>query len=303
MVILLTLCVSAWAQETTYRLQPEDVIRIQIYNESQVNAEVQVGRDGNISAPFVGIMRAEGKTTTELEADLAQEYVRKLRLRDPRVSVTISRYRPIFASIGGAVNRPGRYEIRPTDTLIALVTQGGGALLEGRSDLKRATLQRGHSKELIPIDLYALLVKGDRSQDYTLADGDVLTIPEETRNRIMVLGAVQSPGTYGYREPMTLADAISLARGDVQFRSKLSETLIIRERQGMPGSYERITANYVNFVRKGDASQNVVLQPGDIVFIPDTKTPSGGRIGEVANAVANALFVLDRFGINILGRR
>lgn len=302
LTLLIALAVQALAQDGTYRLQQEDIIRIQIYNETQVNAEVQVGKDGNISAPFVGIMRAEGKTTAELEADLAQEYVRKLRLRDPRVSVTISRFRLQYASVGGAVNRPGKYDFRPTDTLLTLLTNGGGPLLDGRADLRRATLQRASTRELIPVDLYSMLIKGDRTQDYVLQDGDILTVPEETRNRIMVLGAVQSPGTYQYREPMTVSDAISQARGDVQFRSKLSETLVIREKPGVPGTYDRIKVNYVNFIKKGDVSQNITLQPGDIVYIPDTKTPNGGRIGEITQALANGLFILDRFGIKVFGK-
>ncbi len=302
-ILAVVMMVSAFAQdEGVYRLQPEDIIRIQIYNEQQVSAEVQVGRDGNISAPFIGTIRAEGKTTALLEADLALEYTKKLRLRDPRVSVIIIRFRQLFATVVGAVNRPGKFEIRQGDTIKSLIGNGGGVFTEGRAELRRATLQRAGSKELIPVDLYSLIVKGDLTQDYELFDGDIFTVPEDTRNRVMVLGAVQSPGQYPFRDQMTLADAISLARGDIQFRSKMSETLVIREKPGLPGEYDRIKANYVNFISKGDSSQNIVLRPGDIVFIPDTKTPSGGRIGEIAQAAANALFILDRFGINIFGR-
>lgn len=303
LLLLLTFVMSlAHAQEPTYRIQPEDVLRIQVLNEPQLQAEVPVGKDGNISAPFVGIVRAEGKTTTELEADLAELYVKIRRLRDPRVSVTISRFREIYATVGGAVNRPGRVAVRPTDTILSLLNNAGGALLNGQADLKRATLQRGNSREVIPIDLYSMLIKGDMSQNYVLQDGDLLTVPEESKNRVMVLGAVQRPGTIGYKEPMNLSDAISQAGGEIQYRSKMSETMIIRERPGKPGEYLRIRANFVAFLSKGDATQNVALMPGDIVFIPDTKTPSGGRIGEFANSLANSLFILDRFGINIFKR-
>lgn len=292
----------ALAQDPTYRLQPEDILRIQIYNEQQVNAIVPVGKDGNISAPFVGLVRAAGKTTTELEADLAVEYTRKLRLRDPRISVTIERYRVMRASVGGLVNRPGVYEIRPTDTILSLLQNGGGPIQDGRADLRRATLRRAGSQEVIPIDLYSMLIKGDTSQNYILQDGDDLSIPEETRNRIMILGSIQRPGTYPYREPMTVMDAISLGGGEVRYRSMMSKTLVIRERAGMPGTYQRIETNVVRFMTKGDASQNIMLRPGDIVWIPETKTPDGGQIGTLANSLANALFILDRFGFRIFRR-
>lgn len=305
-IFLATLAAVVFGQDSTYRLQPEDVIRIQIYNEQQVTAVVPVGKDGNISAPFVGIMRAEGKTTSELEADLVQEYIRKLRLRDPRVSVTIERFRPVYASIGGAVNRPGRYEIRPTDTILGLINQGGGPLFSNgnvAADLKKATLQRGNTRELIPIDLDALLNRGDRSQDYVLQDGDILSIPEDKNNRINLIGAIQRPSSYPYTDGMNLADAIALAGDSVPYRSKMSDTLVIRKRPGMPGQYLRIKCNFVNYLTKGDASQNITLKAGDIIFIPETKTPSTARIGEIASALANSLYILDRFGINILGKR
>lgn len=290
-----------WAQDGTYRLQPEDILRIAVYNEQQVQAVVPIGKDGNISAPFLGIMRAAGKTTTELEADLAAEYVRKLRLRDPKVSVTIERYRIIRASVGGFVNRPGVYDVRPTDTILTLLNNGGGPVQDGRADLRRATLVRGGSREMIPIDLYAMLIKGDTSQNYILQDGDQLTVPEETKNRILVLGAVLQPGTYNYKEPMTVMDAISLARGEIRYRSKFSSITVIRERPGMPGNYLRIPVNLVAFITKGDAAQNISLEPGDVVFVPESRTPDTQQISAISSSIANSLFILDRFGIDFLG--
>ncbi len=292
---MVAFAVPATAQEGTYRLQPEDVIRIQIYNDQQIAALVPVGRDGNISAPFIGIVRAQGKTTAELEADLREEYIKKLRLRDPIVSVTMEKYRPVRASVGGFVNRAGTFEVRPGDTLLSLLNMGGGTVVD-RADLRRATLRHAGSPELIPIDLYAMLIRGDTSQNYTVQDGDELIVPEETKLRVIVAGNVTAPGTYPYKEPMTAYDAISLARGPVAYRSKLSKTLIIREQPGQPGNYLRMEVDLVKFVRRGDSTQNVALMPGDIVWVPD----SGNLDFTQVNAVANILYILDRAGIRIL---
>lgn len=306
---LLLAAIMAWAapvQEQpsgTYRLQVEDIIRIQVWNEQQINAVVPVGRDGNISAPFVGIIRAAGKTTTELENDLAIEYQKILKLRNPRVSVTIERFRSIRASVGGYVNRPGFFEMRQGDRILDLLNNGGGFIAD-RADLRRATLLRGGSSELIPIDLHAMLIRGDTSQNYLVQDGDVLNIPEETRNRILVLGAVQQPGTYFYKEPMTVLDAFSQARGEVRYRTWLSRTVVIRERPGLPGQYMRIQVDMVKFFNGQDPSQNIELRPGDAIYFPETKTPDIDRIA----SVVNSMFFLDRFfrdnifGLRILGR-
>lgn len=289
------ICAFSFAQQSSYRLQPEDVIRIQVYNQQDIIAVLPVGPDGNISAPFIGTIRAEGKTTSELEAELAEVYKLKLGLRDPVVSVTIDHYRQIRATVTGAVPVPGTFEMKPGDSLIILYTKGGGQMRDNSTDLRRATLRRKGSPELIPVDLYSMLVKGDMSQNYEVRDGDELIIPEETRNRIIVLGRVPSPGPYPYKEPMTLMDAIALGKGEIEFRSKLSAVRVIRQMPGRPGEYLQIQANLVRFMNNGESSHNVELLPGDIVWVPD----SGNINYSQVSSIANIMFILDRFGFNL----
>lgn len=280
----------------TYTLRPDDLVRIQVFNQPQIAADVPVARDGSISAPFVGQVNVLGKTTLQLERELRNLFIKSLRLRDPIVSVSIVRFRSLRASVGGFVNRPGTFEVRDGDTVMTLLNQGGGVVPD-RSDLRRSTLRRAFSQELIPIDLHAMLIKGDTSQNYLVLDGDELNIPEETRNRILVDGAITVPGTYPYREPMTVADAISLARGQIRYRSRMSKIVVTREKVGQPGQYVRIPVDFVRFQKNGDQSQNVVLQPGDYIFVPETNTPDFQQI----SALANVAFILQQFGGSFFG--
>lgn len=285
----------AQAQNGTYRLKTEDVIRILVYNQTDISATLIIGPDGNISAPFLGTMRAEGKTATELANELAEAYKLKLGLRDPIVTVVVDRFREIRATVIGQVNTPGVFEMKPGDTILTLYTRGGGQMRDNSTDMRRAKLRRKGSNELIPIDLYAMLVKGDMSQNYEVEDGDELILPEETMNRIIVMGRVQAPGPYGYREPMTLMDAIAMARGEIEFRSKLSTVKVIRRVPGKPSEFVQIEADLVQFLKNGDAAQNIALEPGDIVFVPDSGNINFNQI----NSIANILFILDRFGFGI----
>ena len=81
--------------EKAYKLKPEDVIRIQVFNQQQIGADIPVGIDGYVGAPFVGNLKVEGKTISEVEAELYKLYVSKLKLRDPIVSVSIISYRKL----------------------------------------------------------------------------------------------------------------------------------------------------------------------------------------------------------------
>ncbi|MBX3111974.1 MAG: polysaccharide export protein [Fimbriimonadaceae bacterium] len=281
----------------TYRIQVEDVLQVKVYKEVEVAQQLQVLPDGNITAPFVGLVRAAGRTCEELRQELADLYKKVLLIKEPIVSVEVITIRRIHASAGGAVAKPGVFEVRPGETVLDLLQYGGGTFMDGRAELKRAYLRHKASREVVPIDLQALLVKGDMSQNYVIQDGDELVVPEENRNRIIVDGVVRTPTVVPYREPMRVLEAVNSAGGAVDDRSKFSKVQVIREITGRPGSYISIECDLVAFKNKGDAKQNIMLEPGDIVYVPDTGNLRLDKIG----ALANFVFILDRFGINFLG--
>jgi polysaccharide export outer membrane protein len=265
-----------------YKLQIEDILSIQVFGQTQISAQVPIGRDGRINPPFLDTVVAAGRTVDELKQDLIAQYKSKMLLRDPIVSITIIQYRQLRASIGGAVGKPGSVPIRPGDTVLALYNQGGGAVPDV-ADLRRSYLRHANSLEIIPLDLYAMTVLGDMSQNYQVEDGDEITIPEERNNRINVEGAIQKPGQYVYHEPMTLEDAIALAGGEIRYRSKFSHTIVIRQKPGLPGQYVTIIANLVRFVKSNDQTQNITLQPGDFVYVPESDSPDFNQIGALFN--------------------
>jgi polysaccharide biosynthesis/export protein len=264
-------------------IQVEDVLRIMVYNEQQMNGDVEVDQSGYISAPFVGMIKVTGKTTAEVEAMLVKAYRDIFRIREPRVSVQITKFRALRATVGGMVTRPSQYEFRPGDTLITLLNLGGGPVPD-RADLRRATFRRANSTELIPLDLYAMLIRGDTSQNYKLEDGDELNVPEETNLRVSVQGMVQQPGTYPYKEPMYLSDAISFAHGEIPTKTMYSKVQIIRQMKGHPEQFLHIQANYIKFL-DGDSSQNVPLQPGDLILVPSTRTPDINQLSSIIQSL------------------
>ena len=287
--------------EKAYKLKPEDIIRIQVFNQQQIGADIPVGVDGYIGAPFVGNLKVEGKTVSEVEAALYLLYVGKLKLRDPIISVSIISYRKLKANVTGTVQRSTEFFFRPGDTIMTLYSASGGEVPD-QSDLRKATLRRQGSKELVPIDLYAMMVLGDNSQNFELKDGDILNVPREQKNRILVLGAIRAPGLYPYRETMRLQDAIGIAGGEIRYLSRLSRCFILRELPGRPGEYLRINADFVKYIKGGDFAQNVKLMPGDLVYISETNTPDATQL----SAISNTFFALNSFtslfGLRIIPR-
>ncbi|MEQ1932551.1 MAG: polysaccharide biosynthesis/export family protein [Fimbriimonadaceae bacterium] len=278
-----------------YRLKPHDVISISVYNESQINRIVQeITPDGRISAPYGKIIEVAGKTTDEIQAELVEIYKTVLHLKDPKVAVLIERYSPVRASVSGQVFNPGTFDdFRPSDDLFMLLSRGGGVNLNQKANLKRAMLTRRSSGEVIPIDLDALLHKGDTSQNYKLEDGDSLFVPQIEEPFVKIQGAVQRPGVYEYPAvgKYRLSDIISVAGGGIRTLTKFSDVLIIRRSPLNPTAPLFMKANYVRLIRNHDYTQDIELKPGDLVYVSETKTPDPAQLGQILNTV----FFIDRF--------
>jgi polysaccharide export outer membrane protein len=94
------------SQIEDYKLGVGDKIRLTVFNEATLSGEFSVGANGVISLPLVGDVEAIGHAPQ----DVATAYQDKLAagyLREPKVSVEVTAYRPFF--ILGEVKAPGQY--------------------------------------------------------------------------------------------------------------------------------------------------------------------------------------------------
>lgn len=303
LLLLLIITGSALAQAVSaepYRLRPEDVIAIRVFGEEDMNVDAPINLDGTISVPLLGFINAAGKTTAELERHITQELKTAQFFVDPKVSVNIIRFRELRASVTGAANRPGEFIFKPGDRVLSLISQAQGYGFN-RADLRKSVLIRKGSMEQIPLDLHAMLIRNDMSQNYELRDGDIINIPETRLNRVGVIGWAQRPGQFDWFEGMTLADAISQAGGEVPYRSRMSQIQIQRVTPGREYEYQRFKVDFTKFTSNNDFSQNVALMPGDVIFIPATNGIDINQMSQYAN-VAFTISNLLRGNLNFLPR-
>lgn len=288
-IVLVTALAAAMAGaqlRSEYRLQPEDAIAIRVVGEPEMSVDTPINFDGTISVPYLGFIKAAGKTTRELEQEIRAGLMNpeKQYFKDPKVTINIIQFRPSRVSVLGAVAQPGEYFFKPGDRLLSAISQAHGVVFGG-GDLKRATLVRKGVPEQIPLDLDALLYRSDMSQNYELKDGDVINIPETRKNRVSVIGYVQRPGQFPWYEGMTLADAVSQAGGDIPYRSRMSAIQIQRVVPGREFETNRFNVDFTKFTAKNDFTQNVALEPGDVIFVPSSKNVDVEQLSRIANVV------------------
>lgn len=116
---------------------------------------------------------------------------------------------------------------------------------------------------LTPAELDANLVKGLSD---IIRDPEVtVTILSFASKKIFVLGEVRRAGVYPFRGKMTVLEAISEA-GSYTDDAVLRSTIIVR--RGYTEKPEITRINLEKVIKKGDFRQNILLQPGDIIFVP-----------------------------------
>lgn len=256
-----------------YRLHREDVLFISVWNEPSLTQETPIGRDGTISVALIGVVKVEGMTVSELEEYLERAYKEKGYFRDPQVGVFIRQFYRPRVTVLGMVTRAGVYEFKYGDRVLDALSLAANYVAD-RADLERARLER-EDGTVLTLDLRQLLEGSDKSINIELKDNDTLIIPEDTLNRVFVGGQVSRPGQFTWKPRMTVLDALGQAGWSSQ-RGMTSQTYVLRQKED--GSSERIRVDMVKLVRKGDLSQNITLQRGDMLYIPETRTPDLDRV-------------------------
>src|SRR4030043_782632 len=108
-----------------YKIGPEDLLEISVFEEEKLNKTVRVSSQGNISLPLLGILRVRSLTAYELEKEI-RELLAEKYLQDPHVSVFIREYRNQQISVIGAVDKPGVYDVKGQKTILDLLAIAGG---------------------------------------------------------------------------------------------------------------------------------------------------------------------------------
>lgn len=91
-----------------------------------------------------------------------------------------------------------------------------------------------------------------------------VSIREYNSKKVFVLGEVQKPGTLGFEDRMTIIQAITLAGGFTKTAAKNGCNLT-----RVVDGQERKVKVVVEDIAQGKAP-NVILEPGDIIFVPES---------------------------------
>lgn len=117
-----------------YKLDSGDRLRVVVFGQTDLTNSYMVDQAGYISMPLIGAVPARGRSTQELEGQIAAKLKSGSFIRDPDVSVEVDRYRPFF--IMGEVTSAGQYPyVNGMTVQMAVAIAGGFTPRAQRSDV------------------------------------------------------------------------------------------------------------------------------------------------------------------------
>lgn len=172
---------------------------------------------------------------------------------------------PVVA-VEGEVKRPAIYEVRGPVRVSDLILTAGG--VTPRSYLKRVQVIRQEpsaERTAIDLDLTNVFLRGDRSGDIALQNGDLVRVfPSDYRvyNVVHVAGAVKYPGDYELKPEMRISQL--LPQEKLLPEAYLDRVEIVRRR---PDLSTEVVAVDLKQAWAGQAGQDVALKPLDEVHV------------------------------------
>lgn len=109
--------------DKNYRINSGDKLKITVFGEENLSGQFDVGTRGQISMPLIGELQANGLSLNNLRDSIAQR-LSDGYLKNPKVSVEIAGYRPVF--VQGEVRNGGEFPYKVGLTLRDAIAMAGG---------------------------------------------------------------------------------------------------------------------------------------------------------------------------------
>lgn len=193
------------------RLSRNDLLDVRISDDDTFNGSYVVSRDGMLKLPFLPPIRAQGRSTDQVEADLANALIADDFYQDPpRISVRAADFASVSIGVSGAVFEPHAVEIGGVrgDTVDSLRQVASGASTEGRNlsaalraaggvrpDADISAVEVRRSGKTYRLDMRGVF-EGKNTLDIMLLTGDEVRVPSRQcfQDDLMRPSPISPPG-------------------------------------------------------------------------------------------------------------
>jgi polysaccharide biosynthesis/export protein len=216
--------------------------------------------------------------TTKLKFDPMNPSIGDVKLM-PEDIVILPEASSLVVYVAGEASKPGALKYKEGLTVLQAILDAGGMNPKAIKTKVKILREDANGRTQIPVDMDAVLVKGDKQQNVTLLPGDIVVIPGMSlQDDIMVTGKVNTPGMVPYEEGITVVKAIFMAGG--LSNNAINSQVRVMKRNG------DINIPLLIDIRKAQSGEtgttNPILDPGDMMVVLG---PAPGNIISVLGKV------------------
>ena len=167
-----------------YRIGPEDVLQIAVWQNAELSRVLPVRPDGKISLPLLNDVQAAGLTPMQLRDSLKEKLAQYVPAAE--ISVIVGEVQSFNVSLIGKVQRANRYKLKGPTTVLDLLALAGG--FAEFADTDRIVVLRpepfvvqgrrtGQTFKRIPFNYKKVVSAGGESDNVLLQPGDIVVVP------------------------------------------------------------------------------------------------------------------------------
>jgi len=265
-----------------YRIGPGDVLQVTVWDHPELtipagqfrDAETSgqlIDNDGNFFYPYVGKLRAQGMTVSQLRDVLSERL--STYINNPQLDVRVAGFRSQKVYVVGEVAVPGVLPITDIPLMVADAINLSGGLTE-RAHKSGVNISRGG--KVYEIDLKALYDQADATQNLLLTDGDILNVLDRSQQKVFVMGEVRTPkGVEIVNSELSLSAALGEAGGVNQNTADSSGIYVIRNSdEAVPQIFHLNAGEAYGLL----LAERFEMQAQDIVFVDTAGISEWNRV-------------------------
>lgn len=240
------------------RLGPDFVLQMDLYDTPEMDSTLRVDEAGNVSVPLVGRVHLGGDTIVEAQDAIAKALRDGEILKAPQVALNVVQFAPLYVTILGEVQAPGRIPLLAPRSLDEVLAEAGG-----ETSAAGSRIQIRHAGTTSTVEVHYTAGKESKDLGVTqVSPGDTVIVPRA--GAVYVMGSVSRPGAYLMVNggSLNLLEAISLAEGTT-LRASVSSVEILRPNGE---GYTRMRVP-LKKMQRGEVNPTPLLA-NDIVYVP-----------------------------------
>jgi polysaccharide biosynthesis/export protein len=233
-----------------YIIGAGDLLSIQVFDIPELTREIRVSQTGTIAMPLVPVrLHVSGLTESQAERKIEEVLIADGLVSHPEVSVTVKDKKSKPVTVVGAVGHPMVYQMDRQMTLIEILAEAGGISNDAADEV--------------------IITRPETDNSTNSSEPPIIT-PDDAPTSPSAPNA--APADSSSASPSANATFPSGSEASQKNRPPAASTNPLNSSAPPdlvpPPLTNTITINLPQILEKGDTSNNIVIQPGDVITVP-----------------------------------